>query len=168
MRKVVVSDASPLIQIALAGYLWILPKLYESVIPIAVLNEVQFYENLPDAVEIVTATRTWLRVYRVDRRERVDELRSAGLGLGEAESLTLYEEIGADALLLTDENAIRKASGTGASCINLADVEREAFGAGVLNADQLLGYANRFLEQGILVTRYMEILKEEAQKWLSK
>ncbi len=65
MRKLVVSDASPLIQLTLAGYLWLLPKLYETIIPTAVLNEVRFYENLPDAVEIVTATRTWLRVFHV-------------------------------------------------------------------------------------------------------
>lgn len=168
MRKVVVSDASPLIQITLAGYLWLLPKLYELIIPMSVLNEVRFYENLPDAVEIVAATRSWLRVFRVERTERVENLRALGFGRGEAEALALYEELRADSLLLTDEDAIRKATGLGAKAINLADVGREAYHAGGLNAQQLLAYANSFLEQGILVTRYMETLREEAKLWLSK
>ena len=168
MRKIVVSDASPLIQITLAGYLWLLPKLYEPIIPISVLNEVRFYENLPDAVEIVVATRTWLRVFHVERTERVENLRAMGLGRGEAEALALYEELEADSLLLTDEDAIRKASGLGAKAINLADVGREAYQTGALSAQQLLAYASSFLEQGLLVTRYMEMLREEAKRWLSK
>jgi predicted nucleic acid-binding protein len=168
MRKIIVSDASPLIQITLAGYLWLLPRLYEPIIPIAVLNEVRFYENLPDAVEIVTATRTWLKVFHVERIERVQELRSMGLGQGEAEAFALYEETKADALLLTDDDAMRKASALGARPINLADVGREAYQTGELNAQQLLDYANSFLEQGILVARYMERLREEAKRWLSK
>jgi len=168
MRKLIVSDASPLIQITLAGYLWLLPKLYEPIIPAAVLNEVRFYENLPDAVEIVAATRTWLKVFRVERIERVRELRSIGLGKGEAEALALYEEMRADAILLTDEDAIRKASNLGAKPITLADVGREARQTGVLSPPQLSEYANRFLEQGILVTRYMEKLREEAKLWQSK
>jgi predicted nucleic acid-binding protein len=168
LRKIVVSDASPLVQITLAGYLWLLPRLYEAVIPISVLNEVRFYENLPDAVEIVAATRTWLRVFRVERTERVENLRAMGLGRGEAEGLALYEEIKADFLLLTDEDAIRKASGLGARTMNLADVGREAYQMGGLDAQQLLAYANTFLEQGILVTSYMQTLREEAKRWLSK
>lgn len=78
MRKIVVSDASPLIQITVAGYLWILPRLYQLSIPTSVLDEVRFYENLPDAVEIVAATRTWLRDFRVERAERVSDLRAMG------------------------------------------------------------------------------------------
>lgn len=168
MRKIVVSDASPLIQITLAGYLWLLPRLYHPIIPISVLDEVRFYGNLPDAVEIVAATRTWLKVFRVERTERVESLRAMGLGKGEAESFTLYEEVKADALLLTDEDAARKAGSLGARSINLGDVGREAYQSGELNAQQLLAYANCFLEQGILVTRYMEALREEAKQWLSK
>lgn len=168
MRKIVVSDASPLIQITIAGYLWVLPKIYEPIIPVAVLNEVRFYDNLPDAVEIARAAQTWLRVYRVEIRDRVDDLRRIGLGLGEAESIALYEEMKADALLLTDEDAMRKARGLGANSITLADVGREAHRAKVLDTRQLLEYANVFLEQGILVTKYMETLRKEAQEWLSR
>lgn len=134
MRKIVVSDASPLIQITLARYLWLLPKLYETIIPISVLNEVRFYENLPDAVEIAAATRTWLKVFHVERTERVENLRAMGLGRGEAEALALYEELRADSLLLTDEDAIRKARRLGAKAIDLADVGREAYRTGALNA----------------------------------
>ncbi len=74
----------------------------------------------------------------------------------------------ADAILLTDEDAVRKASNLGAKPITVADVGREAHQAGMLNSQQLLEYANRFLEQGILVTRYMEKLRDEAKQWQSK
>jgi predicted nucleic acid-binding protein len=124
--------------------MWLLPKLYETIIPISVLNEVRFYENLPDAVEIVAATRTWLKVFHVERTERVKNLRTMGLGKGEAEALVLYEESKADFLLLTDEDAIRKARGLGAKAIDLADVGREAYQTRALNAQQLLTYATSF------------------------
>ncbi len=66
------------------------------------------------------------------------------------------------------DDAIRKGSALGARPINLADVGREAYQAGELNAQQLLDYANGFSEQGILVMRCMERLNEEGQRWLSK
>jgi predicted nucleic acid-binding protein len=91
-----------------------------------------------------------------------------GLGKGEAEALALYEELNADALLLTDEDASRKAARLGAKPINLADVGREAYQTGELNAQQLVAYADTFLQQGILVARYMETLRQEAKSWLSK
>jgi predicted nucleic acid-binding protein len=82
--------------------------------------------------------------------------------------MALYEELKADSLLLTDEDASQKANSLGARTINLADVGREAFRTGTFNAQELLTYASNFLEQGILVTKYMETLKEEAERWLSK
>jgi len=68
-----------------------------------------------------------LRVSRVERIERVATLRATGFGRGEAEALALYEELNADLLLLTDDDAIRKAAKLGAKAINLADVGREAY-----------------------------------------
>jgi hypothetical protein len=47
-------------------------------------------ESLPDAVKIAGATREWLKVFRVERTERVEALRSAGLGLGEAEMYCFF------------------------------------------------------------------------------
>ncbi len=138
----------------MAGYLWLLSRLYETIIPVAVLDEVRFYKNLPDSVEIARATRTWLR--------------SMGLERGEAEALALYEETRADAVLLTDEDAMQKASCLGATPIDLSDVGRDAYHSGILTAQGLLEYANKFLEQGILVTRYMENLREDSRRWLSK
>ncbi len=91
-----------------------------------------------------------------------------GLGRGEAEALALYEETKADAVLLTDEDAMQKASSLGATPINLSDVGRDAYHSGILTAQGLLEYANKFLEQGILVTRYIENLREDARRWLSK
>jgi predicted nucleic acid-binding protein len=59
-RKLVVSDAGPLIQLATAHHLRILPRLYNVVIPEEVFEETQYYSDLPDAMEIAKATRSWL------------------------------------------------------------------------------------------------------------
>ena len=91
-----------------------------------------------------------------------------GLGTGEAEAFALYEESGADALLLTDEDAINKARSLGFNAVNLADVGREAYAQGVFTAEELYRYAKAFLEQRILIAKYMEDLMEEAKRWLSK
>jgi len=55
----------------------------------------------------------------------------------------------ADSVLLTDEDAMRRAKS-------------------LLTAQDLLEYANSFVEEGILIRRYMQTLKEEASRWLSR
>lgn len=56
--KLVVSDAGPVIQLAISDHLNILPKLYTIVIPEEVFEETQHYDDLPDAIEIAKATKS--------------------------------------------------------------------------------------------------------------
>ncbi len=69
--KLVVSDAGPLIQLALSDHLHILPEIYTIVIPEAVFEETQHYDALPDAIEIAKATKSWLTVKQVRNRLEV-------------------------------------------------------------------------------------------------
>lgn len=58
-KKIVVSDAAPLIQLSLAHHLDLLPLLYEVAIPEKVFEETQYYRELSDAIEIAKVTAKW-------------------------------------------------------------------------------------------------------------
>jgi predicted nucleic acid-binding protein len=82
-KELVVSDAGPLIQLTISGHLHILPRLYRIVIPDEVFEETQFYNDLPDAIEIAKAARSWLVVKPVKDRSKVRRLtRNQKLGKG--------------------------------------------------------------------------------------
>jgi predicted nucleic acid-binding protein len=72
--KLVVSDAGPLIQLPISNNLNMLPKLYTIVVPQAVFEETQYYDDLPDAIAIAKATTSWLTVQRVRNRSDVRRL----------------------------------------------------------------------------------------------
>ncbi len=167
-RRLVVSNASPLIHLALAGYLWVLPCLYRVMIPTSVYQETQHYADLPDAIEVARAAGRWLKVVSVRDRKRVDEMHAVGLGRGEAEAFALYSEVEAYALLLTDEDAMRKARARGFNAINLADIAREAFLKRLFTPQDAYQFADTMISQRILVTGYMRKLMEEAREWSSK
>ena len=102
-KKIVVSDAAPLIQLALSHHLELLPQLYDVVIPEEVFDETQHYRELPDAMEIAKAAGKWLIVKAVKSRRQVSRLLGQRLGEGEAEAIVLCKEIGADSLLTSDK-----------------------------------------------------------------
>lgn len=74
-QNLVVSDASPLIQLAIAGHLSLLPKIYRVAITEQVFEETQYYRDLPDAIEIARATKSWLAVRPVRNPQKVRRLR---------------------------------------------------------------------------------------------
>ena len=69
-RKLVVSDAALLIQLALSHNLDVLPSLYNVIIPKGVFDETQHYSELPDAIEIARAAGKWLAVMTVQNKKR--------------------------------------------------------------------------------------------------
>ena len=74
-KKIVVSDAAPLIQLALSHHLDLLPRLYDVIIPEEVFDETQHYRELPDAMEIAKAVGKWL-VVRNGQEQEASELPS--------------------------------------------------------------------------------------------
>ena len=103
---IVVSDTSPVLNLARIGRLELLPLLYRQVlIPSAVYEELTFYKHdLPTMIDLASAP--WLIVAPAQDRNRVQELRE-DLDPGEAEAIVLAIERGAD-LLLVDERRGRR------------------------------------------------------------
>lgn len=161
------SDASPLVQLAISGYLYILPKLYNVAIPEGVFEETQHYDDLPDAIEIAKATLSWLAVKPVKNRAKLRRLTTRmRLGKGEAEAIILCDELKATAVLTSDRYAAIRAEEYGIKVVNLADVIRQSYRASVLTAAHVIELSDRLVNQNILDTRYIRDLREEAKGWL--
>jgi predicted nucleic acid-binding protein len=97
---IIVSDASPVIALAICGNLDLLDKLFDQVrIPQAVFNELTV-PNKPKAGEITEWARQ--RVIPVKDTATVAAL-SLNLDPGESEALSLYWEIAADFLLIDEK-----------------------------------------------------------------
>lgn len=160
------SDAGPLIQLAISDHLYILPRLYNVVIPEEVFEETQYYRDLPDAIEIAKATRSWLKVKIVKNRAELKRLQEQKLGKGEAQAILLCKQIRANALLTSDKYAALKAEGYDLKIMNIADVVKEAYNANIMTAQEVIALADKFINQNILDTLYIRQLKEEAKGWL--
>ncbi len=147
--RLVASDASPLIHSTLAGYLNLLRRLYDVVIPESGFRETQRYADLPDVIEIASADGTWLQVVKVKDRRNVRRFGKMGLGLGEAEAFALFTQLNAIAVLLTDEDAIKRANAEGIGAMNLADVAKEAYLAKLMSAREVYEFAEILLSKPI-------------------
>ena len=103
---IIVSDTTPISELAKVDHLDLLPKLFgKVVIPQGVFNELQVGEH--PAAKLVQDL-SWLEVVTVDNQQLVRELQqSFKLDLGESEAIALAEEISASQLLI-DERAARK------------------------------------------------------------
>ena len=105
---IVVSDASPIINLAQIDMLFLLPKLYGQImIPPAVYEEIVIKgENEPGADEIKNAV--WVFVKNCENIELLNELR-AELDDGEAEAIVLSIELKADRILMDEQMGRHKA-----------------------------------------------------------
>ena len=103
---IIVSDTTPISELAKVDHLDLLPKLFgKVVIPQGVFDELQVGEH--PAAKLVQDL-SWLEVVTVNNQQLVRELQqSFKLDLGESEAIALAEEIGASQLLI-DERAARK------------------------------------------------------------
>ncbi|CAD5909569.1 DUF3368 domain-containing protein [Planktothrix agardhii 1806] len=101
---IIISDTSPITNLAAIGQLELLEKLYTRVlIPTAVYSEMVGVKHLvPGAVEVQTLP--WIITQSVINYERVTEILESqeNIDLGEAEAIVLTLELSAD-LLLMDE-----------------------------------------------------------------
>ncbi len=103
---IVVSDTTPISELAKVGQLNILVELYgQVIIPQEVYDELTT-GNHP-AVNVVPFL-DWLEVYPVDDAQQIKTLQSkTGLHLGESAAMILAEQLNADQLLI-DERAARR------------------------------------------------------------
>ena len=107
---VVVSDTSPLINLAAIQHLWLIPEIYgQVIIPQAVFNEIVI-EGIgePGAEEIQSAN--WALIRTCPPSQLLDKLR-VDLDPGEAEAIALAVEIGADRILMDERKGRQIAIG---------------------------------------------------------
>ena len=105
---IVVSDTSPVLNLARIGRLSLLPSLFRQVlIPSAVYEELAASKKDLD-LALDLSSEPWLLVATARDRRRVQELRE-DLDPGEAEAIVLAIERGAD-LLLVDERRGRRSA----------------------------------------------------------
>lgn len=98
---IVVSDTSPITNLAAIGQLDLLQQLYEVIIiPNAVYNEmVNVVKIVPGATEVQTLA--WIQTQIVTDAQRVKDAQTnqSNIDLGEAEAIVLALELRADLLL---------------------------------------------------------------------
>jgi predicted nucleic acid-binding protein len=121
---IVVSDTSPVLNLARIGRLGLLPLLYKQVlIPSTVYEELMDSSDLPLALDL--ASEPWLIVAMAKDQRHVQELR-ADLDAGEAEAIVLAIEHRADLLLVDERRGRRTATAAGLKIMGLLGVVAEA------------------------------------------
>ncbi len=105
---IVVSNTSPILNLAVVGQLDLLRQLYGTVkIPQAVYDELTNPPNQPGSAEVQSSL--WIQTESVSNRALVTSL-LVDLDPGESEAIALTIELGAD-LLLIDERLGRQVAG---------------------------------------------------------
>jgi predicted nucleic acid-binding protein len=129
----IVSNASPLINLARIGKLDLFHKLYgELIVPEAVWQEVVVEgAGHPGADEVKTAP--WIKVRAVNNKPLVQVLRQ-DLDAGEAEAIALALEVGAELLLMDEHLGRETARHLGLRYMGLIGVLIEAKHKGLIHA----------------------------------
>ena len=157
---IVVSDTSPVLNLARIGRLDLLPLLYHrGLISYSVYEElIRSKSDLPPAIDL--ASRPWLIVATANDQKRVQELRGY-LDPGEAEAIVLAIELRADLLPVDERRGRRVAGAAGLAITGRLGVIATAKRAG------LIDLANPLLDELIQSARfwigpdlYAEVLSE--------
>jgi predicted nucleic acid-binding protein len=145
---IVISDSGPIISLAILDLLDVLEKLYGQVlIPEEVWREVSRHAdelNIPQVSSLASHVRAL----------NGPNPFSGIMDPGEAEASALYQEIGADLLIVDDKDARRIAEAYNINCIGTLAVLTDARDAGLVPAlkplfEKLLA-ANRYFKKQLL------------------
>jgi predicted nucleic acid-binding protein len=157
---IVVSDTSPILNLARINRLQLLASLYQQVlIPSAVYDALVISRrDLPPAIDL--AALPWLTVAAAVDQNRVRKLRE-DLDPGEAEAIVLAIERQADLLLVDERRARRTATAAGLTVSGLLGVVAKAKQAGLIDLarpvlDELIQTARFWIGPDL----YKEVLVE--------
>jgi predicted nucleic acid-binding protein len=156
---IVVSDTSPVLNLAIIGRLELLHTLFDQVlIPAAVHAELRATMRPPDHANLDRLP--WIVVVSPADRHRVEEL-SADLDLGEAEAIVLALERKADLLLVDERRGRRTAAALGLTLTGLLGVIAQAKRMGAISAakpvlDDLINTAHFWIGSAL----YAEVLAQ--------
>jgi uncharacterized protein len=118
---IVVSDTSPLCNLALVGYLWLLRDIYHTiVIPDVVASELAAASQpaIPAILQL-----DWIQTRSLTAPEIANQLqRDRGLDPGEANAIALALELQADDLLIDERLGRREALQFGLSIIGILGI----------------------------------------------
>ena len=146
---IIVSDTSPITNLAAIGQLDLLRQLYSRVIiPQAVYNEMVGVDKLvPGAVEVQQLS--WIQTIAVVNSQQVTEIQENqnNIDLGEAEAIILSKELKADLLLMDERRGRTVATSYGLNVTGLLGVLLQAKKQGLIPAikpliDQLIATAD--------------------------
>lgn len=150
---IVISNTSPIINLAVVGRLGLLRQLYGKVtIPRAVYDEIVLSgAGQPGAVEAQTAD--WIEMKVVSDLARAASLQLE-LDAGEAEAIALALELGPDLLLLDERKGRAVAAHFGIRCLGLLGILVEAKHRGLVPAvkpilDRLIQGAGFWISQAL-------------------
>lgn len=130
---IVVSNTSPIVNLAVVGHLSLLEQLYDRIfIPVAVSQELSAI-GLEQLGGLGIQALSWIETRTVSNRSLVDSL-LLELDAGEAETIVLAMEMKADLLLLDERRGRKAASRLGARFIGLLGVLVEAKHKGLIVA----------------------------------
>jgi uncharacterized protein len=157
---IVVSDTSPVLNLARISRLELLPLLYHQVlIPSAVHEELTASRrDLPAMIDLASAP--WLIVAAAEDQNRVQKLRE-DLDPGEAEAIVLAIERRADLLLVDERRGRRTATAAGLTVTGLLGVVARAKRVGLIDLakpvlDELIQIARFWVGPDL----YREVLRE--------
>jgi predicted nucleic acid-binding protein len=156
---IVVSDTSPVVNLARIGRLELLHLLYKQVlIPPAVFDQLTASKRGLPPIDL--ASEPWLIVASATDQQRVQELRE-NLDPGEAEAIVLAIEYRADLLLVDERRARRTATAAGLSVTGLLGVVATAKRSGLIDmgkpvVDELIQIARFWIGPDL----YAEVLAE--------
>lgn len=157
---IVVSDASPIISLAAVGRLDLLRSLYATlIVPSGVYHEVvEEGAGQPGAEQVRQSG--WIETRQVSDAAAVAALLGR-LHRGEAESVVLAREIGADLLLVDEKRARTEAERAGLHCAGILGSLVAAKAAGIIPEvrpvlDDLINQAGMYLKGSL----YIRVLRE--------
>lgn len=132
---IVVSDTSPITNLAAIGQLDLLRQLYDYIIiPEVVYSEmVAAGKPVPGAIEVQTLA--WIQVQKIEDSKRVLALQASqsNIDLGEAEAITLALELNADLLLMDERRGRALAQNCGLNVTGLLGVLLQAKRKGLIS-----------------------------------
>ena len=160
---IIVSDTTPISELAKVDHLNLLPKLFgKVVIPQGVFDELQVGEH--PAAKLVQ-NLSWLEVVTVDNQQVVRELQqSFKLDLGESEAIALAEEISASQLLINERAARKVAMARKLPLIGTVGILLLAKRRGLL--DSVKDVLDEMQEQGMRISDrlYVQVLTLAQEK----
>ncbi len=160
---IVVSNTSPIMNLAVVGQLQLLEQLYHKVrIPEAVLQELVALD-LSQIQGKSIQTISWIETHPLTNRPLADLL-LLELHTGEAEAIVLALEMGANLLLLDERRGRQVASRMGIKCLGLLSMLIEAKHQGLISVvkpilDDLIAQAG-FWVSSQLYTRILQAAAE--------